>query len=230
MRSLTEAPLPGASLPPGWRFERGPEGLRLLAPEGGSLRADFSGGPLGWRLAHGGGRGQAVARAVGMGKGRAAPRVLDATAGLGRDAAVLAALGCEVLALERHPAVCALLEDALARAEADPACRARLGGRLRFRCADAAAELDAGAARGFDVIYLDPMHPGRAKSALVKLEMRLFRELVGPDADAAELLAAALRAGAARVAVKRPALAPPLAGTPAGRITGRTTRFDLYLS
>jgi len=222
--------LPDSSaLPAGWRFERGADGLALRAPDGGVLRADFVGGKLGWRLAHGGGHGQAVARAVGLGKGRPPPRVLDATAGLGRDAAVLAALGCEVLALERHPAVCALLEDAGARAAADPVARARLQDRLRFQCADARSFLAAGGARGFDVIYLDPMHPGRAKSALVKQEMRLFRALVGSDEDAALLLEAALGAGAPRVAVKRPAQAPPLAGKPAGSIPGRTTRFDLYL-
>lgn len=216
-------------LPAGWSFERRADGLTILAPDGGRLRADFVGGQLGWRLAHGGGRGQAVARAVGLGKGRPPPRVLDATAGLGRDAAVLAALGCEVLALERHPAVCALLEDARARAAADPAARARLQDRLRFQCADARAFLEGGGARGYDAIYLDPMHPERVKSALVKQEMRLFRALVGADEDAESLLAAALRAGVPRVAVKRPAQAPPLAGAPAGSIPGRTTRFDLYL-
>lgn len=193
------------------------------------MRANFTRGPLAWRLAHGGGHGQAVARAVGLGKGRPLPRVLDATAGLGRDAVVLAALGCEVLALDRHPAVCALLNDALERARADPASHARFASRIHFLCADARAFLAGGGAQGFDVIYLDPMHPERDKSALVKQEMRLFRALVGPDEDGAELLAAALRSGVARVAVKRPAQAPPLGGTPAGQIQGRTTRFDLYL-
>lgn len=216
-------------LPAGWHFERDADGLRLTAPEGGHLRADFSGGRLGWRLEHGGGMRQSVARAVGMGKGRPLPRVLDATAGLGRDAVVLAALGCEVLALERHAAVCALLEDALARVAAEPGARERLGGRLRFQAADARTFLAGGGARGFDVIYLDPMHPEREQSALVKQEMRLFRALVGADEDAADLLAAALRAGVRRVVVKRPARAAPLLGTPVGAISGRTTRFDLYL-
>ncbi len=217
-------------LPEGWSFVPAEDGLRLAAPDGAQLRADFMRGALGWRLAHGGGRGQAVARAVGLRKGKPPPRVLDATAGLGRDAAVLAALGSEVLALERHPAVHALLADALARASKDETAAALLGGRLSFRCADAVEFMRAGGARGFDCIYLDPMHPARAKSALVKQEMRLFRALVGADADAAELLAAALASGAARVAVKRPAQAPPLASAPApaGRIVGRTTRFDLY--
>lgn len=215
--------------PPGWTWERSAAGLSLRGPGGAVLRADFVGGALGWRLAHGGGRGQAVARAVGMRKGKPPPRVLDATAGLGRDAAVLAALGCRVTALERHPAVHALLADALERARADPAAAARLGDRLELRCGDARAVLRAAEGRGFDCVYLDPMHPERSGSALVKQEMRLFRALVGDDPDAADLLEAALASGAPRVAVKRPAGASPLAPGPALRIAGRTTGFDVYL-
>lgn len=218
------------ALPPGWRAVRSESGLALAAPDGGSLRAEFGGGALGWRLAHAQGREQAIARAAGCGRGRAAPRVFDATAGLGRDAAVLAALGCTVLAVERHPAIHALLADALARAESDPAVRARLGGRLQLQCGDAIALLRAGAAASYDVVMLDPMHPERRKSALVKQDMRLFRALVGADEDASALLGAALASGVPRVAVKLPAGAPALGGRePQGSIAGRTTRFDLYL-
>jgi len=218
------------ALPAGWRVEQSAGGLVLCAPDDARLRADFGGGALGWRLARARGREQPIARAVGFGRGRAAPRVFDATAGLGRDAAVLATLGCEVLAVERHPAIHALLADALARANADPELSERLGGRLRLLCGDARALLREGAATGCDTILLDPMHPERRKSALVKQEMRLFRMLVGADEDAATLLDAALECGAPRVVVKRPAGAPPLAErAPQGSIEGRTTRFDLYL-
>jgi 16S rRNA (guanine1516-N2)-methyltransferase len=218
------------ALPPGWRAERVDGALTLRAPDGGRLCADFGGGAVGWRLARARGREQAIARAAGCGRGRAAPRVFDATAGLGRDAAVLATLGCEVIAVERHPAVHALLADALARADAAAEPRARLGGRLRLLCGDARALLRGGAAAGCDVVLLDPMHPERRKSALVKQEMRLFRALVGADEDAEELLEAASASGVPRIAVKRPAGAPPLgARAPQGCIEGRTTRFDLYL-
>ncbi len=209
---------------------QGPHGLELRLGDA-ALRADFVGGRLGWRLAHGGGRRQLVARAVGLHRRSGGLRVLDATAGLGRDAAVLAALGCEVLAVERHALVFALLEDALARAEADPATRERLGGRLRLLHGDAREVLaDAGAHGGWDAVVLDPMHPPRTGSALTRQEMRLFRELVGDDEDAAALLAAALDSGAPRVAVKRPLRGEPLPGpSPQGRVLGRTTRYDLYL-
>ncbi len=212
------------------------DGVELRGPDGdGSLQVDLIGGRLGWRLRHGGGRGQAIARAVGLRSGRPAPRVLDATAGLGRDSAVLATLGCEVLAVERHPAVHALLEDALLRAGD------HFADRLRLLHADACVLLrDPDALRSAggipEVVLVDPMHPPRRKSALPKLEMRLFRALLGEDPDQAELLCAALQSGARRVVVKRPADRPPLdpAGTLAGiephhAVDGRTTRFDVYL-
>jgi 16S rRNA (guanine1516-N2)-methyltransferase len=46
--------------------------------------------------------------------------VIDGTAGLGKDAFVLAGLGCKVTLVERHPVVVALLADGLARAWQDP--------------------------------------------------------------------------------------------------------------
>lgn len=55
--------------------------------------------------------------------------MVDATAGLGRDAFVLAALGCRVRMVERHPVVAALLDDGLQRGYQDP----EIGGWLRER-------------------------------------------------------------------------------------------------
>jgi 16S rRNA (guanine1516-N2)-methyltransferase len=215
------------------------DGRLGLEGEVGRLEVDLVGGRLGYRLRHGGGRGQALARALGAGRGRDLPRVLDATAGLGRDAAVMAVLGCEVLACERHPLVHELLADGLRRAQADSETAALLGGRLQQLPADATALLTAWAA-GEDagaplaafaptVVYLDPMHPPRRKGAQVRKEMRLFRELVGVDDDQAGLLAAARASPAARVVVKRPAGADPLANGVATRIGGKTTCYDIYL-
>ena len=73
------------------------EGLALqLTGKGapGPVRAEFVTGKMGYRREHGGGTGQLVARAVGLQKTRAQLHVLDATAGLGQDAFVLASLGC----------------------------------------------------------------------------------------------------------------------------------------
>ncbi|MDX1592621.1 MAG: class I SAM-dependent methyltransferase [Gammaproteobacteria bacterium] len=208
----------------------GADGLSLVAADGGpGLRCELAGGRTGYRRRHGGGRSQALARAVGLRAG-ARPRVLDATAGLGRDGYELAGLGCTVTLVERSPVIFALLRDGLARAALHdgPACA-----RIELVRADAGARL-AAIARGRclprpDVVYLDPMHPERTKSALVRKEMRLLRAAVGDDRDADALLAAALAASGGRVVVKRPRRAGPLADrAPDWTVAGRTTRYDVY--
>ncbi|EGE7428423.1 class I SAM-dependent methyltransferase, partial [Escherichia coli] len=69
-----------------------PEHLELRKrdePKLGGIFVDFVGGAMAHRRKFGGGRGEAVAKAVGI-KGDYLPDVVDATAGLGRDAFVLA--------------------------------------------------------------------------------------------------------------------------------------------
>jgi len=198
---------------------------------GKPLKVDFVSGRAAHRRRFGGGRGQLVAKACGLGKAES-PQVVDATAGLGRDAFVLASLGAPVLMIERMPMIYALLEDGLARARLAPETAA-IAERLCLSQGDACRELselinDA----GFEpqVIHLDPMFPHREKSALVKKEMRVFQELVGSDADAPRLLEAALDLATHRVAVKRPRRAPALSGTaPQHVIEGKTSRYDLYV-
>lgn len=212
-----------------------PQGLAIAGDPkryGKPLVVDFTAGRADHRRRFGGGRGQLVAKACGLSKG-VTPRVVDATAGLGRDAFVLAGLGAQVLMLERVPAIFALLEDGLRRAQGAEAEIYEIAERLQVRWADASSELaSAVAASGIDpqVIHLDPMFPHRDKSALVKKEMRVFRELAGDDDDAPRLLEAALDVATHRVAVKRPRKAPPITGPrPAHVIETRTSRYDLYV-
>ena len=73
-------------------------------PKVGGVKVDFASDALTFRRLHGGGKKEAIARAVGV-KGQNVPSVLDATAGLGRDAFVLASLGCNVSMVERSPIV-----------------------------------------------------------------------------------------------------------------------------
>lgn len=174
------------------------------------------------------GRRQPLARAAGLHL-KPEARVLDATGGLGRDAFTLAALGAQVLLVERQPLVVDLLRDAQRRAResADPALVAAAD-RLRIVGSDA---LDVGADQGpFDAAYLDPMYPDDGKRALPQKEMQLLRELAGDDLDAAALLAHA-RQLAPRVAVKRPSKAVWLGeARPDAVIEGTQARFDLYLA
>ncbi|HES76451.1 MAG TPA: rRNA methyltransferase, partial [bacterium] len=79
----------------GMALSLGLNGLSLQdcdAPRDEPLRVDFTGGALGFRQRAGFRRDELLARAVGV-KGNPLPRVLDATAGLGRDAFMLASLG-----------------------------------------------------------------------------------------------------------------------------------------
>ena len=157
-------------------------------------------------------------RAVG-----ACDDVIDATAGWGGDAGVLAAAGRRVTMIERHPVLAALLRDALERwcAEGRPGAD-----RMSLVEGDARSVLTGLRA---DVVLLDPMYPERGKAARKGEDLTLARLVVGDDGDQDELLAAACAAARRRVVVKRPRTAPPLAGRPpTGVLVGRTTRFDLY--
>lgn len=192
----------------------------------GPVRVDFVEGAVAHRRLFGGGSGQMIAKSVGIQAG-VRPRVLDATAGLGRDAFVLAELGCVVTLIERQPLIAALLADGLQRAQADGEV-ASIVARMNLLCGNAIALMKAWNDEAPQVIYLDPMFPHRDKSALVK-EMRLFRPLVGADDDAPDLLAAALALATHRVVVKRPRKAPAVAGEKPGYVLeGKSSRFDIY--
>ena len=195
------------------------------------LTVDFAGPAMTYRRKHGGGRSQALGRAAGVKKG-CQPTVIDATAGLGRDGFILAWLGCQVHMLERSPVLAALLEDALQRAARFKKTAEIIEKRLHFTEADSMEFLLKLQPGNYpDVVYLDPMYPERTKSSLVKKEMRILRAVAGDDDDAAQLLSIGLGCARNRVVVKRPRLAPPLGGMmPTHQITGKSSRFDVYLT
>ncbi|MFZ5774917.1 MAG: class I SAM-dependent methyltransferase [Thermodesulfobacteriota bacterium] len=194
----------------------------------GPLWVDFASGAMSFRRRHGGSRGEAIARAVGIKAGKR-PFVLDLTAGLGRDGFILAGLGCTVQLVEQSAAVAALLADGLERAHQDHAL-AGIISRLSLLRADSLEALRHWQGDPPEVIYIDPMYPHRKKSALVKKEMRLLRLLVGDDQNGDQLLAASLVVASNRVVVKRPRLAESLAGPePSFAVGGKNSRFDVYL-
>lgn len=168
--------------------------------------------------------GDLLVRAVG----RRTQRVVDATAGLGRDAIHLAWMGRRVVAIERDPVVAALLSDALDRAVRSGALEP---GAIELLMGEGVRALRALRPRP-EVVYLDPMFPAkRRSSALARKEMRLLRLLVGQgeDADdAEELFEAAREAATERVVVKRPDRAPPLVPHPTVSYAGKLVRYDVY--
>ena len=168
--------------------------------------------------------------------------VVDATAGWGADAGVIAVAGAHVLMIERSPVMALMLEEALKRWRA-AGLEAAL--RMELRQADAAEALESvGSA---DVVYLDPLFPGRteggrrsteggggrAERGTSAAELRWLRSVASWGATGVEapLLAKARSVATRRVVVKRARTDPPLEGQrPSGSISGRTTRFDLYAS
>jgi len=197
-------------------------------PKLGAINVDFVTGAVAHRRKFGGGKGQSIAKAVGLNKG-ATPVVLDATAGLGRDGFVLASLGCKVILHERHPVVAALLYDGLQRAYNDSEIGLWMQQNMSLIFGSShtlLAQCDSMP----DVVYLDPMFPHREKSALVKKEMRVFQELVGGDTDADDLFEFAYPLANKRVVVKRPDYAPFLNDkTPSMQIKTKKNRFDVYV-
>jgi len=192
-----------------------------------TLNTDFLHGNAGYRRVHDGIH-QPLARAVGI-KPNHRPPVVDATAGLGIDGFILAALGCEVTMIERSPVIGALLADGLERAADAPATK-DIANRIHLILGDA-RKIITTLSEPPATIYLDPMYPHRRGSALNKQEMRIIRSLVGDDQDAATLLETALYIAANRVVVKRPKGAPELnARRPSHTIAMKNSRFDVYLT
>jgi 16S rRNA (guanine1516-N2)-methyltransferase len=193
------------------------------------IYVDFLGGHLGRRRKNVVGAERMLAKAVGF-KGKTL-HVVDATAGLGRDAFLLACMGCRVTIFERSPVMAALLLDGIWRTCGVPKVGEIVAQSMQLLPLDARPMLlEAGKALRADVVYLDPMFPARGKSALAKKEMRICRLVAGDDEDASELLQIALGAARKRVVVKRPLKAPPLGGEPSIVYKGTTIRYDVYLT
>jgi len=212
-----------------------PQHLQLVQSDNkspGPIYVDFTAGQIAHRRQFGGGKGQTIARAVGLNK-TPLPVILDATAGMGKDAFVFASLGAKVILMERSPVSAALLSDGLERALLDDEIAdiikrmSLVFGDARLLKPDSTLILNEAP----DVIYLDPMFPHRKKSALVKKEMLAFQNLIGDDIDSNELLNVSRKLAKKRVVVKRPIKAQWLDNQkPSLTMKMKKHRFDIYLS
>jgi 16S rRNA (guanine1516-N2)-methyltransferase len=198
--------------------------LKQVAAE---LRVDFVEGAVAHRLRFGGGRGQDLAKAMGLKAGKT-PMIVDATAGLGRDSFLLASLGAQVILIERSERMHELLVQGMNRAARQGGQFREIIGRMTLLKGDAKdliPELFS------EAILIDPMHPERKNSALVRQDLRLVREIVGSDDDAADLVRLAIKHARKRVVLKWPAKADPIEGVPTctHQIRGKTTRYDVFM-
>src|SRR3990167_5133730 len=174
-----------------------------------------------WQGRRDAGKRQGLVRAV---KPRPGMTIIDATAGWGRDAAVLASFGADVLMLERNPVMAALLADGLARQDDRSKAVLQLA-LLQVEAIDYLRVLQG--ADCPEIIYLDPMHPLRKKEALVKRELQALQQLIGPQQDILDLLTVAKQKATRHVVMKWPQHLAALE-EPTRTIYGKTVRFDIY--
>lgn len=158
-------------------------------------------------------------------------RALDATAGMGEDALILAAAGFTVELAEQDPIIHLLLEDSITRArEGEEIYLRQLVSGMRLLEGNSIPWMRAAQSGYWDLIYLDPMFPERKKSALVKKKFQLLHYLERPAADEQELLQAALSARPKKIVIKRPLKGPDLGGQkPSYRIRGKAIRYDVIV-
>lgn len=155
---------------------------------------------------------------------------VDATAGLGEDALLLAAAGFQVRLYEYDPVIALLLRDTLRRAVLVPEL-AEIAGRMELfeeNSMDALQNLEEQP----DLVLLDPMFPARQKSARIKKKFQLLQRLESPciGMDEEALLCAAFAAEPRKIAVKRPARAICLAGRkPDYSIKSKVIRYDCFV-
>lgn len=194
-------------------------GYALKIPGFSPLFADFT--ASNWIKKVSTGKKLGIVRACKPAKGL---KIVDATAGWGRDAAILASLGAQVLMLERNPVMAVLLDSALSRRSDED--KKQLS--LSLQAIDARTYLSNLAKESYpDIVYIDPMHPERTKAALVKKDLQALQQMIGEDRDALDLLTLARSRVKQKVVVKWPQKKPPLLPTPSF-IAGKTVRFDIY--
>ncbi|MES3006230.1 MAG: class I SAM-dependent methyltransferase [Pseudomonadota bacterium] len=195
----------------------------------GPLCVDFEDGALAYRQRHST-QPEAILKALGAKHGESL-RIVDATAGWGLDAFVLASAGHRVELCERSVVLHALLQDGLRRASASmDDWVVAAAGRMTLQLGDSSQLLSEREDMP-DVIYLDPMFPERRKSAKVKKNMFLLQQLLQDDRPSETLLHDALPMARRRIVVKRPLHAGFLENLkPSFQLTGKSSRFDIYLA
>ncbi len=212
------------SVPAGLELREDERGLTLVG-DGLELRGDFA--RMLPRLRCDRLSRELLVRAARV-RGVDAPTAVDATAGLGEDALLLAAAGFTVTLCERDPVIAALLRDALRRAVADErtsevACRMRL-------VEDDAIKVLSQLEEPPDVVFLDPMFPDRRRRGATNKKLQLLQRLERPCEDEEALMRAALAAHPRKVVVKRPLKGAVLAGIkPSSSLRGKVVRYDVIV-
>ena len=192
------------------------------------LKCSFIEGPILHRLKYGKGRGQNLAKAVGM-KFNKNRNIIDATAGLGYDSFILASLGAKVTLIERSQKIHELLQNGIDEGISFGGEIEKIINRMELLFGDSKDILPKLTP---EVIMIDTMYKDRKKTALVKNNMRLVRDIVGSDTDYIELLEVALNCAKNRVVLKQPRYAEPIKDIKkcSHQILGKTIRYDVFMT
>ena len=192
------------------------------------LKCSFIEGPILHRLKYGKGRGQNLAKAVGM-KSNKNRNIIDATAGLGYDSFILASIGAKVTLIERSQKMHELLQNGIDEGKSFGGEIEKIINRMELLFGDSKDILPKLTP---EVIMIDTMYIDRKKTALVKKNMRLVRDIVGPDTDYIDLLKIALNCATNRVVLKQPRYAEPIKEIRkcSHQILGKTIRYDIFIT
>jgi 16S rRNA (guanine1516-N2)-methyltransferase len=172
-------------------------------------------------------KNQPLFKAVGLQKDI---KILDATAGLGKDALSFAYLGAYVVAIEENQLIFALLENGLQRAFEDAKFKNKFQDKIQIHQGSSLDFMkNLSEAEKPDVIYLDPMYPEAEKSAKPKKEMVFLRELLKPTENLEQLVELALQKTKGRVVLKRPLDSDFILKKPQHSFQSKMVRFDMYL-
>ena len=154
-------------------------------------------------------------------------KAIDATAGMGEDSLLLAACGYQVTLYEQNPVISILLKDALRRAKKNTVLK-DIVSRMQLVEGDSIEHLNK-RLDPVDVIYLDPMFPGRQKSGLINKKLQLIQKLEPPCSKETALFDAAMAAQPSKIIVKRPLKSPYLdERVPSYSLKGKAIRYDCY--
>lgn len=207
-----------------------PQGLMVISADAKPWQIDFLNAARQYRRKHGG--SETLVRACGIKKNHEPLTIIDATAGYGKDGFVLACAGAKVILVERHPVMAALLENALKRFYESPIDSKNIDIQLCFSEAETFLKhhLNDFSSTLPDVIYWDPMHPVRQKSAQVKKDMAFLQRWIEPEIDPESLIALSLPYVKDRVVLKWPRKATPLKLKSNFLYEEKTVRFEIFKS
>ena len=200
-------------------------GLSFFHPEARStnqFRIDFNSGPTGWRIKRAN-HEKLIKKALG--KSERPLNILDCTAGMLQDTLLFLSLGHQVTALEQSKILFHLLQDGISRSE-DQVIFKKLELLHTNACSYAAS------AENFDVIYFDPMYPPTKKKALSSGQLEYISKILEieslennsiKDFEVLQLITAR------KMIVKRPIKVEPFSLQTNYQVSGKTTRFDIYI-